>query len=101
MSSFRKRKNPVLHSGFHDVRYRVEKIHDDDVISQVTSSDLRFSNPSPTLDEQLKAGVSIKEVPTNGILDSYDVNDTPLLDLEEKIVTKGRKKNNVESKNDE
>lgn len=101
MSSFRKRKNPIIHGGFFDVRYRVEHIHDDDVISQVTKSDFRLDSPSPTLDEQLRAGVSIKEVNTSGVLDSYDLNDTPLQEMEEKIITKGRKKKDVEPKNND
>ena len=100
MSSFRKRKNPILHrGGFFDVRYVNRKVEDDSVISQVTRCDFQLSNPSPTLDEQLNAGVSIKEVPTSGVLDSYDVNDTPLQSFEEKIITKGKKK--VEPKKDE
>lgn len=99
MSSFRKRKNPIIkRGGFFDVRYVNRQVEDDSVISQVTRSDFALANPAPTLDEQLNAGVSLKEVPTNGILDSYDVNDTPLQSFEEKIVTKGKKK--VEPKNE-
>lgn len=100
MSSFRKRKHPVINrGGFFDVHYVNHKVEDDSVLSQVTRCEYALPSNSPTLDEQLNAGVSIKEVPTDGILDSYDVNDTPLQSFEEKIVTKG--KNKVEPKKDE
>lgn len=101
MSAFRKRKQKVLHTHYYDVRYQVDHVDDTDIISQTTERDFRLGDPSPTLDEQLRAGVSIKEVSTDGVLDSYDANDTPLQNFEEKIVKKGRKTKKVEPNNEE
>lgn len=78
-----------------DAHFTVHDVGDTTFVSQVFDRDTRetsFPPPSPTLDELLAAGQSPKDVDVNGLMDSYDVNDTPLADFEEKIVTKGRKK---------
>lgn len=42
--------------------------------------------PMPPLSEQLKAGVSLKEVPTDGILDSNDNLDYETDGIEERLI---------------
>lgn len=93
-NAFRKRSNAVLRSGSRDCHYHVKEVGENSFVSLVIADqqdEIKLPLASPTLDQQLNAGVSVKEVNTQGILDSYDVNDTPLEQLEEKIVTKGRK----------
>ena len=98
-NAFRKRANAVVRSSARDCHYHSKVVGNDTFISLVSEDqkdELLLPNASPTLDQQLNANVSIKEVNTSGLLDSYDVNDTPLEQLEEKIVTKGRKSNKKE-----
>lgn len=96
-NAFRKRANAVLRSGSRDCHLRASQVGEHTFVTQicgVSSDELKFAELSPTLDEQLRAGVAVKEVNVDGLLDSYDVNDTPLVAMEEKIVSKGRKKSN-------
>ena len=94
-NAFRKRSNAVVRSGAKDCHYHVKTIGDKQFVSLIcddASDELKLPAQSPTLDEQLHAGVSVKEVDVSCLMDSYDVNDTPLEQIQEKIVTKGRKK---------
>ena len=94
--SFRKRKNPVMGFSSPEVRLINERIGDDEFVSTgIPSAVDKLLEPSPTLDEMLKAGVSVKDVPTDGIMDSYDENDYPIAEMEDKIVSS---KNKTEKK---
>ena len=104
MSAFRKRKNKVMQSCSSDAHFTIRDVGDTTFVSQVfdrVSLETSFPPPSPTLDELIDAGQSPKDVDVSGIMDSYDINDTPLADIEEKIVTKGRKKKEVASPENE
>lgn len=94
MTCFRKRKQKIISSSRCDAHFVTKLVGETTYVSQVfepVAEEHKLAELSPTLDQMLNAGVSPKEVNVNGLLDSYDVNDTPLQAFEEKIVTKGRK----------
>lgn len=99
-NAFRKRVNAVMRSSARDCHYHSNVVGNDTFISLVSEDqedELLLPIASPTLDQQLNANVAIKDVNTSGLLDSYDVNDTPLEQFEEKIVSKGRKSNSKDN----
>lgn len=91
--SFRKRKNPVMGFSLPEVRIVNRKVGEEEFVStEIPTTVDKLLEPSPSLDDMLKAGVSVKDVMTDGILDSYDENDYPIAEIEEKIINSKSKK---------
>lgn len=97
---FRKRKNvDVAKDEFTfqlNKTYEVEK-NGDTIIKtirpMVKNSEVEFESvsPMPSVTDCLKAGIALKEVPTDGILDSPDNLDYNAEDADEKILARVEK----------
>jgi len=91
--SFRKRKNPVMNFSSPEIRIVNRKVGEQEFVStEIPTGVDKLLEPSPSLDDMLRAGVSVKEVQTSGIMDSYDENDYPIADVEDKIIESKTKK---------
>ena len=85
--SFRKRKRPIITDRPCEFSIVNRKVGEEEYVStEIVDNVDVLPPPSPTLDEMLNAGVSVRQVETDGILDSYDENDTPIADIEDKIL---------------
>lgn len=94
--SFRKRKNSecVPDTFFYEVsETSVRDLHGEQTLCttrrRVSNHEHVFTPlpEQPPLGEQIKAGVSLKEIPTAGLLDSADNLDYNTEGVEEKIIT--------------
>ena len=92
---FRKRKNvDVAEDEFtFQLNKTFETEKDGDTIIKtirpmVTNKDVKFESvsPMPSVSECIRSGISLKEVPTDGLLDSSDNLDYNAEDAEEKIL---------------
>lgn len=97
---FRKRKNVDVEEDLFTFQQNktVESIKDGQPIIRtvrpmVTNRDVEFESvtPMPSVSDCLKAGISMKEVPTDGILDSSDNLDYNADDADEKLLAKVEK----------
>lgn len=82
MPAFRRRKQVVCGGGSPLHTYRVINNGDNVIVTPSLSHDVKkeLYPEAPSLDELINSGVGVKEVRTDGILDSYDANDIPNLD---------------------
>lgn len=107
MSAFRQRKadfkyfgsasSPVIYlKKENKVQGDVTILQEQVIVSSV--SDYNLTHPVPTeeftVGQQLEAGVSMKEIPVNGMLDSNDNLDYEEDKLQEKVLEKLQKEEN-------